>query len=131
MGKSIAYFDNTIFPSRAVHVSEFEKLTKMEDGEAAEHLQRCELSKLARERSDAAESEDRARAGHAKTLNGSNAACRSASDTNGVLDANANYIQNSKASVQSNRLRLEGFIAGVVITLGLMFILGCFSSLNS
>merc|ERR1712217_13065 len=115
----------------AVHVSEFEKLTTMTDGDASQHLHVCGVTKLVREKSDVAASEDRARAGNASPLSGSNGAHRINYDTSDIHDANADCMQNSNVSVQNIRLRLEGLIAGVVITLGLLVILRCFSSLNS
>merc|ERR1712217_879371 len=99
-------------------------------GDAAQHLQLCEVNKLVQEKSDVAASEDRARSGHGTPFNGSNGAHRRASASSDVVDANATISQNSNDSVQNIRFRLEGFITGVLITIGLMFIQRYFPSLN-
>merc|ERR1719401_1512281 len=40
--KSVSFYDNAVFPSRLVHIGEFEKLINLSELEAAEHVRLCE-----------------------------------------------------------------------------------------
>lgn len=105
--KSVLYYDNTIFPSRPIHIHEFEKLASMSDEEAAEYARMQRAQKFA---------------GEALLRAASNARWRQAPPN---LARTTSFSKDPPVLLQAERRcgRWEGFFAGVTFTLVIVLFL--------
>jgi len=140
--KTVAYYDNTTFPSRLVNAAEFEQLTNMTDEEANEHARICEIAKHVRDMSEKALTEARAKGvaprqvmlagaqawtvASGKLLHRDQESKESCPTSSSDVDRVSRFpCDPALFLAESQRGRREGFLAGIICSISVVALFSC------